>query len=77
MMIRVADSLIAKLKVYRERRKIERGGKAMQNDFAVNEILRAALNGYTTDKFVSLEDWQERLRIVEGKIDAMESPPDA
>ncbi len=57
-----------KLKAYREKRRQERGGKVLQVETALRELIDKALAGIEPPKVVDLEDMERRISRLEEKI---------
>lgn len=66
--IKLSLEMVGKLKTYRDQRRVERGGKVLQIQTSILELLEKSLDGIEPKKVVDLEDLVFRVRRLEDKV---------
>ena len=55
------------LKAYRGRRRVERGGKVLQNNSAIQELIASALEGIELQRVITIEELVARIDKLEAE----------
>lgn len=69
MNISLTFEMEKKLAAYRQRRRLERGGRVLQKETAILEILRTVLDGEQVQAPVDLSDLRRRIEALEAKLE--------